>query len=141
MGIISVDSAGLAWLGTECDKRAAVVIGGCAAPAVSGGLWATSAAVRAVHGDVGEATQLIADRLRSTGQKRRPCGDRLAATEVHNLIRLTRPASRRFRGLMVPAKVAPSLSDVRTFTGDDLIDAAQHWSDSATAMDGNLSTV
>lgn len=84
MGIISVDSAGLAWLGTECDKRAAVVIGGCAAPAVSGGLWATSAAVRAVHGDVGEATQLIAARLRSTGQEASSAATRFATTEVHN---------------------------------------------------------
>ncbi len=89
MGIISVDSAGLAWLGTECEQRAAVVLGDGAAPAVSGGLSATAAAVRGVHGDVEEAARRIAARLQETAEAASSAASAFATTEPDNTDLLT----------------------------------------------------
>jgi uncharacterized Ntn-hydrolase superfamily protein len=82
VGVISADSSSLAWLGSECDRLAGTVVS--AAPAVSGGFRATSAAVQAVHSEVEWAAQRIADRLRSTGEKMSGAGRAFAAAEATN---------------------------------------------------------
>lgn len=83
MGIISVESAGLAWLGAECERQANGV-GNCAAPAVGGGLRATSAAVRALHSDVDDTARRISARLRSTGEAASNAASGFAAAEATN---------------------------------------------------------
>jgi hypothetical protein len=81
--MISVDSAGLAWLGARCERQANA-IGDCAAPAVHGGLAATAAAVQALHSDVAVASRRIADRLQSTGEAALGAASAFAATEASN---------------------------------------------------------
>ncbi len=66
MGVISVEAASLAWLGTECERLGGTLVS--AAPAVSGGFGATSAAVRALNDDVDDAARRIANLLQSTGE-------------------------------------------------------------------------
>ncbi len=82
MGVISVDSTGLTWLGGECHRLAETVVS--ASPTVSGGFRATSAAVQALHNEVDRAAQRIADRLRSTGEKVSGAGRAFAAAEAAN---------------------------------------------------------
>jgi hypothetical protein len=84
VGVINVDSAGLASLAAGCEQCAAAVTGGRGVPAVSGGLPATSAAVRAVHVEVDAVAQRVAGRLRSTGQETSAAATGFAATERHN---------------------------------------------------------
>jgi hypothetical protein len=82
MGVISVDSAGLAWLCAESERLAGTVVS--AAPAVGRGFGATSATVRALHGDVDRAARRIAGRLQSTGEKVSNAARGFAATEAIN---------------------------------------------------------
>ena len=82
MGVISVDGTSLAWLGAESEHLAGTVVS--AAPAVSGGFSATSAAVRALHGDVDEAARRIAVRLQSTGEQVSNAARGFAVTEAIN---------------------------------------------------------
>jgi hypothetical protein len=82
VGVISVDSAGLAWLGAQSEHLAGTVVS--AAPAVSGGFGATSAAVRGLHSDVDEAARRIAGRLLSTGGKVSNAAHGFAAAEAVN---------------------------------------------------------
>ena len=82
MASIGVDSARLAWLGRESERQADGVAS--AAPAVSGGFGATSAAVRMLHRDVDGAAQQIAGRLRSTGETVSNIGREFAVTEATN---------------------------------------------------------
>ncbi|HKV19754.1 MAG TPA: hypothetical protein VJR50_12025 [Mycobacterium sp.] len=82
MGVISVDSSGLAWLGVECERFAESAVS--ASPGVSGGLGATSAAVRALHAEVDAAARRIGDRLRSTGEAASTAGGTFALTEAAN---------------------------------------------------------
>jgi hypothetical protein len=82
VGVISVDSASLAWLSAECERLAGRVVS--AAPAVSGGFGATSKAVRRLHREVDEAAGRIASRLRSTGKTVSSAADGFAATEAIN---------------------------------------------------------
>ena len=82
MAVISVEAASLGWLDTECERVAATVV--APAPAVSAGLGATTAAVRALHSDVSGAGRRIADRLRSTGERISNVGGRFGATEAAN---------------------------------------------------------
>ena len=65
MGVISVDSSSLAWLGADSERLARTVVS--AAPGVSGGFSATSAAVQALHREVDNAARRIAVRLQLTG--------------------------------------------------------------------------
>jgi len=82
VGVISVDSRSLAWLGAESEHLAGTVA--LAAPAVSGGFSATSAAVEALHRDVDETALRIADRLQATGEKVSNAARGFAATEAIN---------------------------------------------------------
>jgi hypothetical protein len=82
VGVISVEAVGLAWLGAESERLAGTVVS--AAPAVTGGFGATSAAVRALHTDVDEAARRIADRLLSTGEKVSNAARTFAAAEAVN---------------------------------------------------------
>ena len=82
MGVISVDSASLAWLGAESEHLASRVVS--AAPAVGGGFIATSAAVEAIHREVDKAARRIADRLQLTGEKVSNAARGFAATEAIN---------------------------------------------------------
>lgn len=82
MGVISVEAASLAWLDTECERLAGTVMS--AAPAVSGGFGATSAAVRALDSDVDDAARRIAGRLQSTGETTSNAGREFAVTEAFN---------------------------------------------------------
>jgi hypothetical protein len=80
--MIRVDDASLGSLGAECERLAGTVVSG--APAVSGGFSATSAAVLALHSDVGDAARRIAGRLRSTGGLVSSAAHRFAASEATN---------------------------------------------------------
>ena len=82
MGAISVDSSSLAWLGTKSEHLAGTVV--VAAPAVSGGFSATSAAVRALHSDLDNAARRIAGRLQSTGEMVSNAARGFVATEAIN---------------------------------------------------------
>ena len=82
MGVISVDSASLAWLGAESERLAGTVAS--VTPAVSGGFSATSAAVEALHRDVDDAARRIAGRLQLTGVKVSNAARGFAATEAIN---------------------------------------------------------
>jgi hypothetical protein len=82
VGVISVDSAGLAWLRAECERLAGTVVS--AAPTVGGGFGATSVTVRALHGDVDKAAWRIAGRRQSTGEKVSNATQGFAATEAIN---------------------------------------------------------
>jgi len=82
VGVISVDSLSLAWLGAESERLAGRVVS--AAPAVSGGFGATSAAVEALHHVVDNAARRIAGRLQLTGGKVSNVSRGFAATEAIN---------------------------------------------------------
>lgn len=84
MGLISVDSAGLAALAADCEHFASAVTSDRDAPAVSGGLSATTAAVLATHGDLEDAAHRIAQRLRLTGREASAAATGFAVTEAHN---------------------------------------------------------
>ena len=78
-----MDSAGLAWLVDECEQ-AVNVIGVCATPIVSGGLSATSAAVRGLHSDVAAVAQRIKHRLQSTAEAASSAASAFADAEARN---------------------------------------------------------
>lgn len=82
VGVISVDSTSLTWLGAESDRLAGSVIS--APPAVSGGFRATSAAVRAIHEEVDGVGRRVADRLRATGEAVVGTGRDFSAAEATN---------------------------------------------------------
>jgi hypothetical protein len=82
VGVISVESASLAWLGEESERLAGMVVS--ATPAMSGGLRATSLAIRGLHDEVDEAARRIADRLQLTGEAASTAASAFASTEATN---------------------------------------------------------